>query len=222
LPERSRRAVWWLLAFAAATLACYLPYLVFDAWWYLRFVLPAVAVVLALTAVVVMRVIDRLPAAWRALAFVLVCGALAVMSIGAAARRQVFDLQSIESRYRHAGEYVAAHLPPEAAIVTVHESGSVRFYSGRLTLVWSEVEPAALDKALDYLRSRGYRPYLLFETWEEPAFRTRFEGNSAVGRLEWPPIAEIDREVRIYDPADQGPYVGGASIHTDHVWTKRR
>ncbi len=221
-PERSRRSAWWLLAFAAATLACYLPYLVFDAWWYLRFVLPAVAVVLTLTAVVAIRLIDRMPAAWRAPAFALACGALAVTSITVAARRQVFDLQSIESRYRHAGEYVAAHLPAEAAIVTVHESGSVRFYSGRLTLVWAEVDPRSLDRALDYLRSRGYRPYLLFETWEEPAFRKRFEGKSAIARLEWPPIAEIDREVRIYDPADYGRYLGGASIHTDHVWTKRR
>jgi hypothetical protein len=167
------------------TLGCYLPYVVFDAWWYLRFVLPAVAVVLTLTAVAGVRLIDRMPAAWRAPAFVLACGAVAVTSITLAARRQVFDLS-------------------------------------RLTLVWVEVDPASLDRALDYLRSRGYRPYLLFETWEEPVFRKRFEGKSAVGRLDWPPIAEIDREVRIYDPADQGPYLRGASIHTDRVWMARR
>ena len=29
---RSSRSAWWLLAFAMATLACYLPYVVFDAW----------------------------------------------------------------------------------------------------------------------------------------------------------------------------------------------
>jgi hypothetical protein len=220
--ERSRRSAAWLLAFAAATLACYLPYLVFDAWWYLRFVLPAVTVILMLTAVVAVRLMDRIPGAWRAPAFALACGALAVWSIAASARRQVFDLQSIESRYRHAGEYVAAHLPAEAAVVTVHESGSVRFYSGRPTLVWAEVDPASLDRALDYLRSRGHRPYLLFETWEEPAFRKRFSGKSAIGKLEWPPIAEIDREVRIYDPADHEPFLGGATVRTDYVWTKRR
>ena len=37
----SNRTAWWLLAFAVATLACYLPYVVFDAWWYTRFLLPA-------------------------------------------------------------------------------------------------------------------------------------------------------------------------------------
>src|SRR6185503_17858312 len=29
-----------LLALVATTLACYLPYLVFDTWWYIRFLLP--------------------------------------------------------------------------------------------------------------------------------------------------------------------------------------
>ena len=43
---RKSVAAWALLAFAAATFACYLPYVVFDAWWYLRFVLPALAVLL--------------------------------------------------------------------------------------------------------------------------------------------------------------------------------
>ena len=220
--ERSRRTVWWLLAFVAATFACYLPYVVFDAWWYLRFLLPAVAAILVLTAGVLAGAISRVPQGWRALGFGLLAAALALTSIVIAARRQVFDLHSIESRYRDAGEYVAARLPPNAAVVTVHESGSVRFYSGRPTLVWAEIDPAFFDRALDYLRSRGHRPYLLFETWEEPAFRKRFEGKSAIGALEWPPIAEINREVRIYDPADAERYLRGASIRTEQVWTKPR
>ena len=33
---------WLCLAFAAVTFACYLPYRVFDAWWYIRFLLPSI------------------------------------------------------------------------------------------------------------------------------------------------------------------------------------
>jgi hypothetical protein len=216
-----RRACWWLLAFAAATLACYLPYVVFDAWWYLRFLLPAVAVIVTLTAVAAAGLVERLPAVWRAPTLALGCGLLAILYIDIAAHRQAFELQALESRYRVAGEYVAARLPADAAVVTVHQSGSVRFYSGRQTLVWAEVDPQSLDRALDYLRSRGYRPYLLFERWEEPAFRKRFDGKSAIGTLDWPPIAEIDREVRIYDPADRAPYKLGVPVMTDRVRTKR-
>ena len=216
-PPGAGRARWWLLAFAAATLACYLPYVVFDAWWYLRFVLPAVAVILILTAVAAAALAARLRPAWRAPALALGCGLVAILYIEIAARRQVFELQALESRYRIAGEYVAARLPPDAAVVTVHQSGSVRFYSGRQTLVWSEVDPASFDRALEYLRSRGYRPYLLFERWEEPAFRKRLEGKSAIAALDWPPIAEIDREVRVFDPADRARYMSGVPVYTDRV-----
>ncbi len=214
------RTCWWLLAFAAATLACYLPYMVYDAWWYLRFLLPAVAVILTLTAAAAAALAARLPAVWRAPALALGSGLLAILCIDIAARRQVFELQALESRFRIAGEYVAGRLPADAAVVTVHQSGSVRFYSGRQTLLWDVVDPPSLDRALDYLRSRGYRPYLLFERWEEPAFRKRFDGKSAIGPLDWPPIAEINREVRIYDPADRAPYKLGVAVQTDRVWTR--
>ncbi len=220
---RARRSeIWWLLAFAAATLACYLPYVVFDAWWYLRFVLPAIAVVLSLSAAVAVHVVSKLPGSWQMPALGLTCGILVVFHVTTAAHRQVFELRDLESRYRIAGQYVASHLPPDAAVLTVHQSGSVRFYSGRPTLVWADLDPSSLERALEYLRGRNLRPFLLFETWEEPDFRRRFGAKSATGRLEWPPMAEIDRQVRIYDPAQYARFIRGESVRTDHVWTRRR
>jgi hypothetical protein len=220
---RARRSeTRWLLAFAAATLACYLPYVVFEAWWYLRFVLPAIAVLLSLSAAVATHVVCRLPREWRTLALGLACGLLVVFHVTTAADRQVFALLDLERRFRIGGEYVAAHLPPDAVVLTVHQSGSVRFYSGRPTLVWAEVESSSLDRALEYLRSRNLRPFLLFENWEEPDFRRRFGGKTATGRLEWPPMAEIDRQIRIYDPAQYAPFIRGEPVRTDQVWTRRR
>lgn len=46
---RGNRAVWLLLALAATTLACYLPYTVFDDWWYTRFLLPAIPALILLS-----------------------------------------------------------------------------------------------------------------------------------------------------------------------------
>lgn len=220
--SRKSGAAWALLAFAAGTLACYLPYVVFDAWWYLRFVLPAIAVLVTLSAAVLVRLAARLRPALRAPVLGLAVGILVVFYLGVAVRRQVFELRHFESRFRISGEYLASHLPDDAAILTVRQSGSVRFYSGRPTLVWADLDAASLDRALEYLRGRGYHPYLLLENWEEPGFRARFGRQSALGRLEWPPIAEIDRDVRIYDPADRDPFMRGGSVRTDHFWTKRR
>ena len=194
----------------------------FDAWWYLRFVLPAIAVLVALSAAVLVRLAAALRPALRAPALGLAVAVLVIFCLGVAVRRQVFELRQIESRFRISGEYVASHLPGDAAILTVHQSGSVRFYSGRQTLVWADLDPSSLDRALEYPRNRGYHPYLLLESWEEPGFRAQFGRQSALGRLEWPPIAEIDRDVRIYDPADREPFMRGGSVRTDHFWTKRR
>jgi hypothetical protein len=197
-PAARRRAV-WVLAFAAVTFLCYLPYVVFDAWWYTRFLLPAIPPLLALMAAVIAALIDRAPAPARALLFVLVAGTLAALSIRAAVPRDVFRIADLERRFRSAGERVAA-LPPNAALITLHHSGSVRFYAGRSTLGWADIEKGRLDDAVAFLRRHGRKPYLMFEPWEEPQFKDRFAGER-LGGLAWPPFAEIDG-VRIYDPDD--------------------
>ncbi|HEX6975198.1 MAG TPA: glycosyltransferase [Vicinamibacterales bacterium] len=214
------RCTWWMLAFFGATLTCYLPYVVFDAWWFLRFLLPGLAPVLVLTAAVLVAGVVRLSSAWRAPVFALLCAALAAAYVAIAFRGQVFDLDDYEARYRDAGTYVARHLPTNAAVITQQQSGSVRFYAGFPTVVWTELSPGRLNEVLEYLRGRGYKPYLLFEAGEDVAFRKRFAGQGAIGDLNWPPIADINHEVRIFDPDDAATYRSGVPVRTDRVWTK--
>ena len=76
-------------------------------------------------------------------------------------------------------------------------SGSLRHYSDRLTLRWDMLAPDWLDRSLPWLRAEGYVPFLVLETWEEPQFRDRFAGHSAIGALDWDPIASLDG-VNIY------------------------
>lgn len=211
----------WLLAFVAATFACYIPYLVFEAWWFSRFLLPGLAPLVALTASVLTYLISRARVEWRAPLFALACTALATSYVAYAIRGQVFDLDDIEARYRQAGEYVATRLPRNAAVVTGRQSGSVRFYSGFPTLVWAELPPGRLQGALDYLRANGYQPFLLFELDEELEFRKHFQGQGAIGALNWPPIADINHQTRIYDPTNAESYFQGVPVRTDRVWTRR-
>jgi hypothetical protein len=210
----------WLLAFFGATLACYLPYVVFDAWWYLRFILPGLAPLVVLTSAVAATWMGRARPPWRAPVFALTCTVMVTAYLWLAISGQAFELKDIEARYREAGEYAATHLPSNAAVVTQQESGSIRFYAGFPTVVWTELSPGRLDEALEYLRARGHRPYLLFEVSEEGDFRKRFEGKSAIGDLNWPPIADINHDVRIYDPANAATYRSGEPVRTDRVWTK--
>jgi len=223
------------LSLVIVNVACYLPYAVFNDWWYLRFLLPAIAILLVLATAVVDAVLhlwrkplwlargparEGLGTSHKGLSYR--CGVIVfaivicVFFIREARARSVFDLQRFEARYERAGLYVDSHLPPDALVVTSWESGSVRYYGHRNTMVWDALDPTWLDRAIAYVRMRGYEPYLLFERWEEPAFRQRFAG-SAIAKLDWPPAAEIAGQVRIYRPDDRERYVQGISVPTEYA-----
>ena len=76
-------------------------------------------------------------------------------------------------------------MPADAAFITLHHSGSIRFYAARSTVGWADIDKGRLDDAVAFLRRHGRRPYLLFERWEEPQFRERFAGER-LGALDWP------------------------------------
>ncbi len=219
--REARSRAWWMLAFAAAVFACYIPYEVFDTWWYLRFVLPAYPPLYVLSSAAFFAALARFRVRVRAISTALVATTMVLLHLAAAVEGNAFRMRDFERRFRDGGEYVARHLPPNAVVITVWQSGSVRFYSGRSTMVWNTIEPEWLDRALEFLRAQGRRPYLLFERDEDQEFRRKFGGSSPVGALDWPPIAEIDRHVRIYDPLDRERYMRGERIDTHRVRTSR-
>lgn len=219
------------LALFLVNLACYLPYVVFDDWSYLRFLLPTIPLVVVLVIASVDAVCRRFvpvpfgfaqgtPGASRGVAaravVTIAALVLAVLWVREAGERHAFRLQAIESRFARAGTFVARRLPPNAMVITSWQSGSVRFYSGRKTLVWDALDPAWLDRAIEYVRLRGFEPFLLFEAREEPLFRQRFAAQSLVGRLDWPPVAEVASQVRVYRPGDRDRYLRGLQEPTEY------
>ena len=130
--------------------------------------------------------------------------------------RDVFRIRQLEWRFRSTGEYVAT-LPANAAFITLHHSGSIRFYSARSTFGWADIDKGRLDDAVAFLRRHDRKPYLLFEGWEEPQFRERFAGER-LGQLDWRPFVEVDG-VRIYDPDDYDRNRRGETITTTIIRT---
>lgn len=213
----ARRRAWWLLAFAAATLACYLPYVVYDAWWFVRFLLPLLPPILVLAALVVVALSKRLGVFRRALVLVPLTAALIVTQARIAVARDVFRLRMFEQKYRDAGEYVSAKLPANAMLLAINESGSLRFHGNRPTIAVDAMDPAWLDRAIETLTAERYRPYIVLEAAEIDWFTRQFGSDSRVGALDWPPRAQIDRQVTIYDPADREAFLRGTHITTDVV-----
>jgi hypothetical protein len=194
----------------------YVPYVVFDDWSYLRFLLPTIPLLLILVVAVIDAILRRVWAPGAAWITVTAVVALSFLFVREARERPTFVLWQMEARFERAGRFVADRLPTNALVVTVSESGSVRFYAGRKTLLWDGLDPAWLDRALMYVRAKGYEPYLLFERREEPDFRRRF-ASTTVGRLDWPPLAEIAAQVRIYRPEDRDRYWRGSLPPTEFV-----
>jgi hypothetical protein len=215
-----------LAAMVLVNIALYLPYHVFNEWSYLRFLLPAIPILMILVVASVDAIVRR-TAGPLAIArdargtrppyiVAAVTLALAIFFVREAQSRSVFRLQALESRYARGGAFVNTRLPENALVITSWQSGSVRFYSGRKTLVWDSLDPAWLDRAVDYGRQRGFEPYLLFERWEEPLFRNRFTG-SPLGALDWPPMAEVATVVRVYRPEDRERYLRGEQAPTLYI-----
>ena len=205
-----------LVSLFLVNVALYLPYVVFEDWSYLRFLLPTIPLVLILFMACVHSLCRRwVP--WTARpVLTLMALMLAMVYVQQAEARSAFRLHVLETRYEAAGRFAREHLPPNAIVITSSQSGSVRFYAGRKTLVWDSLDPAWLERAIAYLQTRGFQPVLLLETGEESQFRQRF-ASSATGRLDWPPAADIGSRLRLYRPGDRQTYLSGTRVPTTFV-----
>lgn len=209
----------FFLFFAAALFASYAFYLVFSDWWYIRFLLPALPVALVLAVCVAITFVSSFPDYSRAPAALILTTILAATYVAKADAQRTFTFARDDLHYVETGDYVRSALPSRAMLLAVQQSGTLRYYADRMTLRWDMVVPSQLDATLDELRQKGSPPFFVLETWEEPDFRRRFEGYSAFGRLDWPPLADIGRyiRVRIYDPSARARYLAGEEVRTERV-----
>jgi len=210
-------AVTWF----AVNAALYLPYIVFDDWSSLRFFLPSIPLLLVLATASV----DALALRWgarvwqSAVVMALLVLLVSWTTLDQAADHQAFRLRGLEARFSRAGTYVARRLPANAIVVASVHSGSVRYYGRRLSIVWDELDPAWLDEAVSALRARGLEPYFVLDAGEEAPFRARFgqDPSSVLAALDWPPMAEVASQVRVYAPADRERYLRGDARPTEYA-----
>ena len=216
----ARRGAWVVAALAAGLSVVYLAYRPFPEWWYLRFLLPAVVLghVLAVSALaaIAARLGGRVP---RFVAAAVVLG-MAVTGVRRPETAEAFGLARLEARFALTSRVVRERLPARAVLVTGWDSGAVRFQPGVEVVMWDALDPAWLDRAIDWLRSNGRAPVIVLEAWEAEAFRARFAG-AIHGGLDWPPRFDLDRRVQIYLPEDRARYLAGETIATERVFAAR-
>ena len=113
--------------------------------------------------------------------------------------------------------FVDRRLPPNAIVITSWQSGSVRFYSGRRTLVWDALDPAWLDRAIAFVRDARLRAVPAVRAVGGAALPPAVRRRARIGALDWPPMAEVASQVRIYRPDDRERYLRGVQPPTEYA-----
>jgi hypothetical protein len=187
----SRRALAACALMCAATFASYVSYSQFEAWWYLRFLMPAAAAFAVLIAAGIVGVARRVPQPYGRLAAALALYMMTAATLSFAFGKGVFGgLRSDERRYVTIGEFAADHLPGNAILFASQHSGSLRFYSGHLTLRFDWVQKEWAGDVPGTLERLGYHPYLIVDDFELPQVRQQF-GLPADATLPWPIVARM-------------------------------
>lgn len=178
------RATFGIVAlFVIALWSQYLAYLPFNDWPFLRFLLPSWPFILIGVAAVLLL-------GWRsaadgaALASVWVLGAMCVYGLHVADRGGAFAEWQSARRYVDVARQVRAHSEDGSVTLALLHSGSVRYYGGRLTLRYDQLDREWLDRAVGWLEQRGRHVYALLEPWEVAEFERHFSGQRTVERLE--------------------------------------
>ena len=199
---RRRSATRILLAiFVLAVVASYLPYIVFESWWYLRFMLPALPIVYFFGADLVASAAARLGTTAQAIAVAAFVAAIGAHSLAFGLHRGVFSAAEGEQRYVDVAKFVRDHLSNKSVIMAMQHGASIRYYAGVETVRYDLLTVEGLDQAVSVLRDLAYGPYLVLEDWEEPLFRDRFRMHQTVTTLDSRLLAVLDTptSIRIYD-----------------------
>ena len=207
----SRVIIWAWLGFIAIVAASYLVFMKVDGWIWLRYLLPAFPAMFVLMAGTLAELFVRLGQGVRTVGVGLVIALLASHGVSLARGEHAFDLAPGEAKYELAGRFIAEQMPARSVFLSMRHSGSIRYYSGRPTLLYEVIPPQELDRAVADLRARGYQPYLVIEAEEESGFRATFMGHTPVASLDLPVVKDFGHAsgVRIFDLTARPP--GSAS-----------
>ena len=186
-PRVADRRVFFVIGAVVALLwVQYLAYLVFDVWWYLRFLLaswPFIAVGFGATAIALARRHRGF-----AIAVTVLIAVVVVRNLSYSWDKSVFHSWQGERRYVSIGKIVRTRTPDNSVILSMQHSGSLRYYGGRVTMRYDSLERNWLDRAIALFEARGAPPFLLLEEWEVPDFKRRFGNQAVVERLSLPPV----------------------------------
>jgi hypothetical protein len=202
--ETGRRDRLLLLAWFASFLAFFCSYQHHDAWWYLRFLMPAFPALVA-GAVLAARPVWRglelrvhLPGRGLRSASLLPALALALVAwreVSVVGRMGVLDIAEFESVYPRSCRLAVERLPPRAMVLSQLTSGALEAYTSFAQLRFDTMDERTARRLLRRSLRRGRPWYALVHEAEKAEFEGRGLGRwrrvDSVGMVE---LLELDPE----------------------------
>jgi hypothetical protein len=192
-----------LLVWFASFFAFFAVYRHYDAWWYLRFLMPAFPALIigALLAVrpLLRAVALRVHLPGRGLVSPDLLPALLLLfvvasELGEGRRQKVLEIGQAETIYPRACRMAVERLPPRAIVLAFTMSGALEYYTDLAYLRFDTMEDRFVAKRL--LRKtmdRGARWYALVHPLEAEVFRARELGRwREIDRVEDVVLLELD------------------------------
>jgi hypothetical protein len=158
---------------------------VLEEWWYLRYLLscwPFIMLGVAAVSVALLRTSSP---------FVRTATALTIVTVGliqlrVAADRYAFTAWQGERRFIVAAQLARRVMPENSVALSGPHAGSIRYYGGRMTMRYDQIDPAWFDRLVDWLTERGVHTYVVVEDWEVAEIRERFAGARRLAALAQP------------------------------------
>jgi hypothetical protein len=196
---------WLGFSFVAVLFACYVFYLPFDHWTYLRFLLPGIPILIVLAMGVTDAIAQAFSPRVRIAILLFLVMVLPVTSVNCALRGDAFALKELfVDRYPAAAERIRASIQEEGVVICLLQSGSLRLYGSRMTVRYDLIPSDWLARGLAYLRQNGMAPYLAIENTELQECLTRFgaDGQSILNSNAT--FVDPLQVVRLYGPIAAG------------------
>lgn len=194
-PAVRERAIFWIIgAFVLSLWAIYCAWLVFDSWLFSRFLLPSWPFIMLGVGACADALFRMQRRSWTRPAVILAVTGLVVAQLQFARNQFVFEIAHSDGRYAVAGRLTKEATDANSVVLSLHHSGSIRYYGERMTMNFTLMDAGSLDQVVDWLGRRGIRTYATLEDWEIPEFRQHFAGARRLAALAGPPRAAL------YDP----------------------
>jgi 4-amino-4-deoxy-L-arabinose transferase and related glycosyltransferases of PMT family len=174
-----RRVVAWQRMLLAVWVAAFFVFYCFyfftfngsdDAWWYLRFLLPAFPALIVATMLLIRDFVPRRALAWTLIAAIAATGVRLAFFWG------VHRLRDQEQTCPDAVHWAEGSLPPGALVASMQLSGSFYYYSGRFTARYDNLDPGLFALLRAQPGVAGLRWYAVVFDWEERRLTLQMPG----------------------------------------------